>query len=95
LIAGTSVYHAIPGTEADEGGFREILRSVTSFEYAGFVASCRLLNGPKLSNLDSAAIAKLVQHTCMVLVSAFDREGLVISEIAAQASAVSGPLVLG
>jgi hypothetical protein len=95
LIAGPSVYYAIPGTEADEGGFQQILRSVTSFEYAGFVASCRLLDGPKVSNLDSVLIAELAQHICMVLVSAFDREGVVISEIAAQASADSGPVVLG
>lgn len=70
----TSVYYAIRGTEADEGGFRQILRSVTSFKYAGFVASCRLLNGPKVSNLDSAVIAELANRICMVLVSAFDRE---------------------
>ena len=95
LIAGSSVYYAIPGAEADEGGLRQILKSVTSFEYTGFVASCRLLNGPKVSNLDSTMVAELAQHICMVLVSAFDREGLVISEIAAQASAVSRSLVLG
>jgi hypothetical protein len=91
----TSVYYAIRGTEADEGGFRQILRSVTSFKYAGFVASCRLLNGPKVSNLDSAVIAELANRICMFLVSAFDRDGLVISERAAQASAVGGPPVLG
>jgi hypothetical protein len=89
-----SVIYAVAGEEFGETSLLEVLRSVTSFEYTGFVLSCRL---PVIRHtatvLEEEAITELARHARLVLVSAFDREGLVISEARFPSQVAGKPVV--
>lgn len=79
-----SVVYGISGVCFDEYGFKEILRSVPSFDYIGFIAQYELPKGVAIgiSHLLTEDIVNgFVNHTRLVLVSAFDRDGLVVSEV--------------
>jgi hypothetical protein len=95
FVAESSLYYAIASTEADEHGIRQIIRAVKGFDYTGFVASCQLLSGPRISNLDRVVVAELARCIRMAAVSAFDREGMIISETAARPAALGGPFEPG
>ncbi len=63
-------------------GIEGLFKSVASFEFSGFIAACRLpdFSAHGISRSDTT-VSDFVQHIRLVLVSAYDQEGLVISEI--------------
>ncbi|MGC2785597.1 MAG: hypothetical protein WA397_17540 [Roseiarcus sp.] len=77
-----SVIYALPGEKVDSEGLRQLLKSVTSFDYNGFVVARRLPNASGfLLKLDDDTVNDLIKHIYLVFVSAFDREGVVISKV--------------
>lgn len=79
-----SVVYGISGVNFDEYGFKAILRSVPSFDYIGFIAQYELPEGRAIGIsriLTEDTVIKFVNHTRLVLASAFDRDGLVVSEV--------------
>ena len=82
LLAADTVIYAISGEDFDSTGLSQLFRSVSSFDYTGFLISCHLPGAPRVrSPLSDDVISQLVQQVRFVVVSAFDREGLVISEV--------------
>lgn len=82
LTLGTSVIHALPGTDFDQAGLRRLFRSVSSFEYSGFLVMRPLTSrSERVGSISNHDIADMVQHVSVIIVSAFDREGLIISDI--------------
>lgn len=87
LLSGCSVLRAIAGSEFSERGLDNLLRSVSSFDYNGFISTTPLpsgsISGPV--RLDEGFVEKFLRGLRYVTVSAFDREGIVISQAAATA----------
>lgn len=82
LTFGTSVIHALPGTDFDEAGLKRLFRSVSSFECSGFLVTRPIApRSERVRSISNDDIAGMVKHVSIVTVSAFDREGLIISEI--------------
>ncbi|MGH7153949.1 MAG: hypothetical protein ACREF3_08455 [Acetobacteraceae bacterium] len=82
LLSGMSVIHALPGTDFDETGFKRLFHSVNSFEYSGFLVAQPLARGlERVRPISDNDMTKIALHVSVVTVGAFDREGLIISEL--------------
>ena len=75
-----SLYYGASGEDMSELAVHNALRCVKIFDFIGFVADVPIPNTDHLSALDqTAAINAFVRHIRLIVASAFDREGLVIS----------------
>lgn len=82
MISGQTVIYGLSGYEFHEEDITRLYRSLASFHYIGFVSAANLPEINKIPfQLADSFILKFIQNISVVFVSAYDREGILISDI--------------
>ena len=82
LIFEHSVMYALPGKEFNGENVNKLFKSITSFNYAGFISSFMLEDSKTFPTvLEKEFIESFVKKISLFVVDAFDREGVIISEV--------------